>query len=108
MSDIFVWLSEHLEILAGGLCVAVFVEAVLIFAMLVAFHKEKLRHEMMHYDIMRVDEVLRLVQSDISQLDDHRRNASYKLKNLYRDREDILTRLRTIEISLYDLPDDAK
>lgn len=108
MSDIFVWLSEHLEILVGGLCVVAFVEAVLIFAILIEFHKEKLRHEMMHYDIMRIDEVLRLVQSDISQLEDHRRNASYKLKNLYRDREDILTRLRTIETSLYDLPDDAK
>ena len=91
MSDIFVWLSEHLEILVGGLCVVAFVEAVLIFAILIEFHKEKLRHEMMHYDIMRIDEVLRLVQSDISQLDDHRRNG-----------------LRTIETSLYDLPDDAK
>ena len=108
MSKIIEYLRDNPDIIIAFLSMLSFIFVVLFIMVAVKFKRMSVKLELDECNLLRVSEVLKMQQGTVDSLVDHKHDASYKIRNLYRDREDFSNRLRQIEIQLYDLPDDLK
>lgn len=95
--------GRYVVTFAAVWCTVIFVYAVWVRVKIGAL-EEKIKGLELRLDLHR--EVYDQISRAVDKIDDKLVATSFKVKNLYHDREDFSTRLRQIEVSLYDLKED--